>query len=284
MVINIGVWLLTRARRRKREHGFDDPQAQLFVVFTLLTAFVYYKGFVRAEPLHMTLSIVPASVLAALIVDRFWDARRPARAIALALLVVSVVPSALLSGVRLVQFQRQPDRMLALNLAGLAPDAAKCPSPSRWWPMRQPSHYVLVARFLNAVVPPGEPTFIGLRYHDRIFINAVALYYTADRLPATHWHQFDPGQQTREDVQQAVIADLERSGVRYIVRDASYEEVREPNESQYSSGVHVLDEYLDSHFKPVMGAGPVEVWIARDAVASPWPSLPPGCEPDRVFD
>ena len=283
VVILAGIWLLTRARTRAGLARADDPQAQLFVVFTLLTTLVYYKGFVRAEPLHMTLAIVPAGVLAAVIVDRLWR-RRQSRWLAIGLMVLTLMPSALLAAARLAHFQREPARLFAARLLGASSGTDRCPAPAAWWPMRQPSYYATVARYLDSVVPRDEPIYVGLRAHDRIYINTVALYYTANRLPATHWHQFDPGLQNRDDVQREMIAEFERQPLHWIVRDASYDEVREPNESQRSSGVHLLDDYLDAHFRPVMGAGPVEVWAAREVMPPAWPAIPAGCGADRIFD
>jgi hypothetical protein len=104
---------------------------------------------------------------------------------------------------------------------------------------------------------------MALNRHDRIFENPVGLYFAAGRPPATHWHQFDPGMQTRADIQSAIIGELERKRVRLVVRDATYEDFSEPNGSAVSSGVFLLDRYLDAHYRPVAASGPVSVWMLK---------------------
>jgi hypothetical protein len=73
-----------------------------------------------------------------------------------------------------------------------------------------------------------------------------------------------------------MIADLKAQHVRWVIRDSSFEDVSEPNQSRLSSGVHTLDRYLASRYRPVAASGKVEIWLARNA-APPQPPFWPDC-------
>jgi hypothetical protein len=104
--------------------------------------------------------------------------------------------------------------------------------------------------------------FVALDRDDKILINSVALYFAVGRLPGRRWHQFDPGLQTRADIQTA-ITDLQRNQVRRIVRDASFEDASEPNGSARSSDIKLLDHYLDKNYRRVASSGNVAIWLAN---------------------
>jgi hypothetical protein len=114
--------------------------------------------------------------------------------------------------------------------------------------------------------------------HDKLLMNDIGLYFAADRPPATRWHHFDPGLQTREDVQRHMIRELEERGTRWAVRDSSWDRASEPNESAVSSGVHLLDRYLAARYRPVRRFGPISLWLrngqARGRAAT---ALPASC-------
>jgi hypothetical protein len=124
--------------------------------------------------------------------------------------------------------------------------------------------YSRVATYLRAHTQPDERIFVGLDRHDKILLNPVALYFAVGRLPGTHWHHFDPGLQTRADIQAAIISDLQRNRVRWVVRDASFDKVDEPNGSAHSSGVTLLDRYLDANYREVAASGEVAIWVANE--------------------
>ena len=129
--------------------------------------------------------------------------------------------------------------------------------------------YSRVATYLAARTWPDERIFVALDRHDKIYANPVALYFAAGRLPGTHWHQFDPGLQTRADIQTAIIGDLQRNRVRWVVRDASFNNVNEPNGSARSSGITLLDRYLDKNYRLVASSGKLAIWLANGKLRSP---------------
>jgi hypothetical protein len=116
-----------------------------------------------------------------------------------------------------------------------------------------------VIQFVVEHVPSDERLFAGTTRHDKIFVNDNLIYFAAQRLPATHWHHYDPGLQSRADIQNEMAAELERQAVRYIVLSPEWDSVMEPNASALSSGVTILDDYIRLHYEKVEQYGPISI-------------------------
>ncbi len=276
---------LGRARAGPRLAASGPAEAAL-VVFGLAAGLFILKGVVRVSPLHMFLALGPSLVVLAIVLHSWRRAPGAGRLLAPLLALLVAVP-ALATAARELPGRHEPGRsMLAWLIArggpngaaiGLADACARGPA-SGLATLRD--DYGPVARYLNAQTRPGEPILVGLTRHDRIFVNPLGLYFAAGRLPGTHWHQYDPGLQTRADVQRAMIEDLRRNRVNWVVRDGSSAAVREPNESARSSGVRLLDAYLDRHYRLAASVGAVQVWAAAElgprvpAALSPCPVTP----------
>jgi hypothetical protein len=89
-------------------------------------------------------------------------------------------------------------------------------------------------------------------------VSAIDVYYVASRVGATRYMQFDPGTVSSEDGQLTMIADLERTRPRILLRNpvcAWYE----PNAS-LQPGSGVLDEYLARHYEYAQSVGGFRVW------------------------
>jgi len=119
------------------------------------------------------------------------------------------------------------------------------------------------ARYVAQITGPGDRILSATGRHDKIFANDISFYFLVQRLPGTRWHHYDPGVQTSERVQRSMIADIERFRVAVVVRDQSWDDVREPNKSAQSSGVVLLDAYLASHFQECATFGNIEVLCRR---------------------
>jgi hypothetical protein len=107
------------------------------------------------------------------------------------------------------------------------------------------------------------PIFVAGERHDRVHFNAVMLYFLSGRPSGTYYFDFIPGVTTTSAVQHRIVSDLRRTGVRTIV---VWKTVlpNEPNRSSESSGVHVLDEFLRSEFRPVKQTRDYEILVRRD--------------------
>jgi hypothetical protein len=114
-----------------------------------------------------------------------------------------------------------------------------------------------------SITRPGERILSSTGRHDKVFLNDISFYFLSNRLPATRWHHYDPGVQSSEIVQRAIMADLEN--VRVVVRDRSWDNVLEPNRSAESSGITVLDRFLEDQFEVSAEFGQIVVLRRRAA-------------------
>jgi hypothetical protein len=101
-----------------------------------------------------------------------------------------------------------------------------------------------------SAIGDAERILVACQRHDRVFINALALYFLAGRRPGTYFAEFDPGLTTTRDVQQRIIDDLRKNRVQLVV---VYHVTLpdEPNKSRVSSGVKLLDDYLSANYSPI---------------------------------
>jgi hypothetical protein len=101
---------------------------------------------------------------------------------------------------------------------------------------------------VDALTSPSDRIFVAATAHDRVLAGDASFYFLADRLPGTRFHELHPGLTTTPEVQEAIVADLEHNRVPVVIRVSEGFWV-EPNASRTSSGVHLLDRYLDARFE-----------------------------------
>src|SRR5262249_30172972 len=92
--------------------------------------------------------------------------------------------------------------------------------------------------------------FVAGERHDRVFINAMMVYFLSRRPSAVYFEQFDPGLTTTGQAQEKIIKDLEQNRVEtiFVWRNKF---PNEPNMSSTSSGVKLLDSYLADSYQQV---------------------------------
>ena len=103
-------------------------------------------------------------------------------------------------------------------------------------------------------VNPGSPIFVGCERHDLVHTNCQIAYFLSGRPTGTYWASFDPGLITSAPVQERIISDLERGGVDTVLLVPSPLST-EPNLSSHSSGVVLLDCYLQNRFEVLKKGG-----------------------------
>ncbi len=251
-----------------------DRAGLYLLVLGSVTAVLFLKGVVRVSSLHMFMSTAPSLLLIAILCALWWG-RGAAGYMGTAVMVLAVlVPTAAALKLGIGPSVRSPNRSVAgwlvgrtgvLKRRGAGP--VVCDSAAASGIAELPEDYARTANYLAAHSQPGERIFVGLDRHDKILLNPVTLYFASRRLPGTHWHQFDPGLQTRADIQTDMVDDLRRNHVRWIVRDASFDGIIEPNGSALSSGVQVLDGYIAAYYRPVATAGEVSIWLDNSSAA-----------------
>jgi hypothetical protein len=233
----------------------DFAQRRYFVfliVFGLLASFVYVKGIVRVGALHLILSIVPSYMVLAALTDKKFSPSRPLRAAAAALVALSCA-AALYVAWGHIQFLRERGRSA---LEAMASDHVR---PTKIQFMIDHERAAAI-NFVRQNTKPDDRLYVGLTRHDKIFINDNFTYFAASRLPATKWHHFDPGLQTRADIQSSMIEDLERFKPPYAILESTWNNMNEPNQSVLSSGVTLLDDYFQSRYQMVESYGSVSIW------------------------
>jgi hypothetical protein len=275
LAVVLGAWVMherTRANASAWGAASEGPRLAALLLFTLATAIFYYKGIVRVSTLHMLLAIVPAMIVLALAIDHWRERGQNSRLRALAVLLAAIAPAVAYGiGIKATLLPGRAPAMAVLQQAGLQGvptlPGQECARPTAMTLAVMEPDYLRVSDFIRRNTLSDEVIFVALDRHDKTFVNPVSLYFATGRLPATHWHQFDPGLQTRADIQQLMVADLQRSGVRWVVRDSSFSNENEPNQSSVSSGVVILDRYLGQNFRPVARSGKLEIWLANTVLA-----------------
>ena len=103
---------------------------------------------------------------------------------------------------------------------------------------------------------PGEPIYVATKRADLVTAGAPLLYVLADRPNPTRYDIAAPGVVTSAPVQQEIVDDLDRFGVRAVIRWTAPESAaHEPNRAGESSGVTVLDDYLARMYRRVARYG-----------------------------
>lgn len=118
-------------------------------------------------------------------------------------------------------------------------------------------------RYVQFVVPAGQPIFSGISRHDRIFVNDPMFYFLADRPSTTRYHELHPGLATTAPVQQEIVTELEQRNVQCVVIATQFDRANEPNASAVSSGVTLLDDYIAEHFSLAQQVGGYRILIRR---------------------
>ncbi len=256
----VKLWLSRSTRKIERHVSSADA---LFVATVALTIVLFYKGWVRVETVHMLMSIIPATLLVALALQDFWSQHKAALVFIL-LPIVWLAPAAGFA-LQVLQDVRDPLRTLGGWALLSSSDREQCAGQVDISPLRLAPKYAAVGQFLKQHTSESERIFVGLDQHDKTFANAISLYIAADRLPATRWHQFDPGLQNRANVQSEIIANLDKYKTEWIVRDFSFNSIHEPNESSNSSGVLLLDRFIADRYRPVARSENVVILRSKNA-------------------
>lgn len=113
-------------------------------------------------------------------------------------------------------------------------------------------------------VPPGEPIYVATRRSDLVTSGDPLFYVLADRPNPTRYDIQAPGVITSAPVQREIVAALEETGTRVVVRfTAAVTAAREPNRAGKSTGVTLLDEHIEGAYRPAARFGPYVILTAR---------------------
>lgn len=124
--------------------------------------------------------------------------------------------------------------------------------------------HIQTIEYIETHTQPADMLYVGLAHHDRANVNDNLTYFATQRLPATKWSHFDPFEQNRVDIQLQMIEEFKRNRPPYMVLDSEFEKIVEPNGSSTSTGVHLLDDYIWSHYQLVETYGELTILKMRD--------------------
>ncbi|HUL55575.1 MAG TPA: glycosyltransferase family 39 protein [Usitatibacter sp.] len=255
-------FIAARPRASDRRDGF-------IATFALLAATMYLKGLVRVGNAHLLASILPSVVAITVLLPRVASQGRALRIAAMFVAAVGVASAVTAAAVTAQRHIEDQSSVLAKILAVAGSGSPWCPTPPELHNIEclllDPDREA-AARIVATHTAPGERIFVGLTRHDKVFISDITMYFATDRMPATHWHHFDPGLQTRADIQGEMIGELRRRAVRWAVLESAWDWIEEPNDSAKSSGVHLLDDYLRKHYRPVAKFGEISLWLRDPAI------------------
>jgi hypothetical protein len=229
--------------------------------FAALCVALYFKGWIRMSVIHTSGAIIVALILLPMLWKRA-SGEPTRRALVVVCTALAVVPTVFALKATLVTAEGNLSFVADFFLRG----AAGCDAPVQLRPVacvQIGEARIAAIKFVVEHVPEGERLFAGTTRHDKIFVNDNLIYFAAGRLPATHWHHYDPGLQTRADIQNEMVAELERQAVRTIVLSPEWDNVMEPNASALSSGVTILDDYIRMHYEKVEQYGPISILARR---------------------
>lgn len=237
----------------------NDTEAWTVAVFVGACLALYVKGWVRMSVTHTSGALIFALVLLPII----WSNVRGQLRVFVAICAVFVAVPTFFALNRLIA-NAEGNRSFVAGL--LTRRDLTCDAPAhlrRVACLRVDAQWSEAVKFLIETVPSEQRLFSGVTRHDKIFINDIMIYFATQRLPATRWHHFDPGLQTRADVQNAMAAELDQRAVGTIVLESDWDNIAEPNASAVSSGVTVLDDYIRIHYETIKRFGTITVLSRR---------------------
>jgi hypothetical protein len=238
------------------------------VVFALLTFAMYFKGLIRLSALQLYLCTIPSLLLLAVLFEHRFDFAKPVRLFVNCLVVASVavaLRSAAYAENRMYSLgDSVPGHLLREMRGRQTPEErvwCRRPGPLTAGFCFEPEiDRLQTIEYIDSHTTADQPLLVGLDRHDKVYANDNIIYFASQRLPVTKWSEFDADLQNRADIQTEMIRELEGKMPPYIVRDSEFDTMNEPNDSSKSSGVTLLDYYIQSHYKPVETFGVMSVW------------------------
>jgi len=229
----------------------------LILLLVVTDLFFILKGIVRVSTIHMVQSLVLSIMLLAIGTTRLdWRSKYERCLFApwLAVAIILIALPTLFGGDKVINGIRDiasgSDNLISRCKTPILP-RLRCVSADK--------DYLLAARFVKTQSNENDLVYVGTNRHDKIFVNAIAFYFMAERCSITKWHDLHPGIQTALDVQRAIVTEMQAVPVRFLILDSRWDNVEEPNDSRISTGVTILDEYIQTHFEEVQRFGSVHI-------------------------
>lgn len=237
----------------------------LSLALCFLTIVFFMRGMVRASVEHMQIALIPSILLLALCCNS-TGGKKTHRFLAISLSSILLVSTTSFAAVKLRSYIPVWTKILA--------GSSQAEGFFLLYEQRAEA-----LQFLRDHTTYDDTLFVGAGRHDKIFSNDISVYFLSQRQPATHWYQFDPGLQNSLFIQEKMVHDLDTNKPKFVWSETSWDEVREPNMSAISSGVFLLDNYIEAHYVPVATFGKITIKLRRELATdgldteTPAPSL-----------
>jgi|GEM_PF-760195 hypothetical protein len=241
-------------------------------LLSALVFMLYLKGLVRVSAIHMALSIIPAFITFGAVAEQVFGKRLPPpRRAVVTLVIATLAVSAFASLFALGHLTKAALANLTALAQGRIVSLAQDDKETSNTLCRPPGELRLARcvsmsdaaskaiQFIRTNTDSNEPIFVGNGRHDKITVNDVAFYFIVDRPPATKWYHFDPGLQTDRQIQDVIIADIQRRNTSFIILYLGADDAVEPNQSAISSGVKALDDFIVDKYTVVADFPPYRI-------------------------
>lgn len=220
-------------------------------VLGVLGSLLFVQAYTRADFIHCFPTTIPAAILVpALLEDWPIEKRRTwSKRLVSFLLLVLAVPYVVV-----------PVDWWRLHLQANAPWKVATSKLPRARYFRVLPDAEEAAQFIRQHAPQGQGIFVGNWQHRQLLYTDVTFYFLAERQAGTKFYDFIPGVTTTAPVQQAIISDLQRNRVEYIVLISDYGYDRTPTEVPTDGGVTLLDDFIRREYHQVQTFGHYSVW------------------------
>ena len=269
-VFTILITALALATSRRSRIFPTRWQRQAFFLLFLLATFFFLKGLIRVGPLQMLQSLIVCLTVLAILFGHLRQLSRPVTivlytTVAYLALCTTPVLSHMLSFTRLnlrtATHPRANDSIYNLCHPQVALERARCL-------FVEPDDLAAI-QAIEQRSTPDQLIYVGNGRHDRIFWNDVRLYFLSGRGSVTRWYDLHPGVQTTLPIQNQIVDSMRQEHPPVVVIDTAWDDTIEPNQSQYPSGVTVLDDYIRTHYAPQATYGKITVLTPSSQNATP---------------
>ncbi len=122
--------------------------------------------------------------------------------------------------------------------------------------------YKKTIEYIKSNTKKEERIFVCTDRFDKILLNDIMLYVLTDRLPAVKYHELHPGIVTEAIAQNEMKFSLVQNNTQLIVRELnSFQE--ENNKSAVSSGVNILDEFINDNYELTEQFGNYQIYLLK---------------------
>lgn len=240
------LWIVFSIYRKR----FSDSKWG-FLLFIILGVMFFNTARVRSDVPHLFPMMIPAIILLSVILSEFIRKNDiKVRSLILPLLYIMTSLILLAFILKTFEFKISNENLISLELKR---------GKGIYLPRNQAHFLQKSIQYIQEHVSINEKIFVGNARHDRIFTNDIMFYFLAERKSATKYHELHPGLATTSHIQREIIRELEINGVRYIILWSGVENIKEPNESNISSGIFILDRFIKSYYQELVKFGPYTI-------------------------